>query len=156
MLLFFDAPSIRAAVGSGSLASARVELTLSSVGNNWGSERLVGIHRLEQPSAEYQATWSCALDANVHNRRTDCSGASAWRMGSKDPALQPWLSPPAATALITRGQTGKVSFDVTTDVAALLAGRSAGYRAQRGRAPDLESRSTCCLRRRGGSARRSL
>jgi RHS repeat-associated protein len=127
-LLFFEPSALVAAVGTGSLISARIELTLATPASNWGaSARTIAIHRLKQESAEYQATWNCALDANVNNRQNDCSGASSWAMAATSPAQQPWLSPPTATAPITSGQTGAVSFDVTLDVAAILAGNYAGY-----------------------------
>ena len=126
-LLFFDTPSIASAVGNGTLVSARVELTLSSTGSNWGSGRPIAIHPLKQASSEYQATWNCAHDVNLSNQQPDCSGVSAWSMNSADPAEQPWLSPATATALITSGQAGVVSFDVTADVASVLAGTSAAH-----------------------------
>lgn len=127
-LLFFSPSELSAAVGAGALISARIDLTLSSSGSNWGSSgRLIAIHRLAQSSAEYQATWNCALDANVNNQQADCSGAAAWNMSATDPALSPWQSPASATALIINGQTGVVSFDVTSDVSAILSGSSAGH-----------------------------
>ncbi|HKO91989.1 MAG TPA: DNRLRE domain-containing protein, partial [Polyangiaceae bacterium] len=127
-LLFFGAPEITAAVGDGTLVSARVELDLQATGSNWGSSgRTIAIHRLERASAEAQATWNCALDADISNQQDDCSGTSAWSMGASDPAQQPWRSPPTATALITNGQSGVVGFDVSADVAAVLAGSAAGH-----------------------------
>jgi RHS repeat-associated protein len=127
-LLFFNKPNIIAAVGTGTLISARIELKLSTTGTNWGSSgRPISIHRLKQASAEYQATWNCAQDSNVNNQQADCSGANAWSMSATDPSLQPWLSPATATATITNGQTGTVSFDVTADVAAILSGSFAGH-----------------------------
>jgi len=127
-LLFFNPSSITTAVGSGTLVAARVELALDTTPSNWGpSGRNIAIHRLKQASAEYQATWNCALDANINNLQDDCAGSSAWSMSSTNPALQPWLSPASATRLITNGQVGVVSFDVTADVAAILAGSSAGH-----------------------------
>jgi len=127
-LLFFNPAGITAAVGSGTLVSAHLELSLSTTGTNWGTAgRSIAIHRLKQASAEYQATWNCALDANVNNQQDDCSGAGAWSMNASDSGQQPWLSPATATALITSGLTGVVSFDVTSDVAALLAGSFAGH-----------------------------
>jgi RHS repeat-associated protein len=127
-LLFFEPPSIVAAVGSGTLVSARVVLTVASSGIGWGSSgRPVAIHRLLAASAEYQATWNCALDTNVNNLQADCTGSGIWNMNATSPAQQPWASPASATALIKNGQTGEVTFDVTADVAALLAGSSAGF-----------------------------
>jgi len=127
-LLFIGASEITGAVGNGTLVSAQVELNLQATGSNWGaSGRSIAIHRLERASDEGHATWNCALDADVDNQQDDCSGASAWSMGTADPAQQPWRSPATATALITNGQTGVVRFDVTADVAAVLAGSAAGH-----------------------------
>jgi YD repeat-containing protein len=124
-LLFFDVPALRAAVGSGTLLSARIELTLASVGTNWGSGRSIGIHALRQQSREGGATWSCAIDANVFNQTADCSGATDWNMGSF--SAPPFAASPTATTVITSGQTGVVGFDVTSDVAAIAAGTSPGH-----------------------------
>jgi hypothetical protein len=127
-LLFFTPSSISAAVGSGTLISARIELTLADAASAWGpSGRNIAIHRLKQASAEYQATWNCAIDANVNNLQDDCNGVTAWNMASSNTTVQPWLSPATATRLITSGQTGVVSFDVTSDVAAILAGTYPGH-----------------------------
>lgn len=125
-LLFFNPSNITAAVGSGSLVSAHIELTLAGTPANWSTFGNILIHRLKQPSAEGQATWNCALDSNVSNVQADCSGTGAWAMGATDPALQPWLSPTFTTS-ITNGQTGAIEFEVTTDVAAILAGTDAGH-----------------------------
>jgi hypothetical protein len=48
-LLFFDAADVVSAVGSGTLVSARIELSLLSTQSNWGSGRDIAIHRLERP-----------------------------------------------------------------------------------------------------------
>ncbi len=127
-LLFFDKPAIVAAVGSGSLVSARIELTIFSAASNWGSSgRPISLHRLKQTSAEYQATWACALDANVNNQQADCSGSNVWNMSSNDPAVLPWTSTASATAAITNNQTGVVAFDVSADVTGILNGSWPGY-----------------------------
>jgi hypothetical protein len=120
-LLFFDVAAIRQAVGAGTLISARLDLTIHSAGNNWGSNgRPIALHRLKQPSAEYSATWNCAIDAAVQNQSADCTGSTAWAMGSSDTAAQPWVTAATATATLTNNQVGIVAFDVTADVAAIL------------------------------------
>ena len=48
-------------------------------------------------------------------------------MSSTNPAVQPWLSPATATAQIMNGLTGVVTFNVTADVAAVLAGSWPGH-----------------------------
>lgn len=126
-LLFFDPNAIRAQVGSGTLVSARLELSIASNANNWGPGRSIAVHRLAQASAEYEATWSCARDSNTSNLQPDCSGANVWLMNATSPAQQPWQSPATATTLISNGQGGTIGFDVTTDVAAILSGSYAGH-----------------------------
>ncbi|MEO8184802.1 MAG: hypothetical protein ABI895_38835 [Deltaproteobacteria bacterium] len=119
-LLFFDPPRITAAVGSRTLMAARIELTLASSPSNWGlSGRSIAIHRLKQASAEYQATWNCAQDANINNLQDDLQGPTAGSMNSTV-AAQPWLSPASATRLITNGRrsTARHALARTTPVPA--------------------------------------
>ncbi len=127
-LLFFNADAIRQAVGSGTLLGASLELTIDSAGNDWGSSgRPIAVHRLKQASAEYSATWNCAIDLSIYNSSADCAGDTAWDMSSTDPATQPWLSPETASATITSKETGTVSLELTADVAAILDGSWPGY-----------------------------
>jgi RHS repeat-associated protein len=127
-LVFFAKTAIQQAVGTGTLQSASLELTIDNADNGWGTTgRPITVHRLKQASAEFSATWSCAVDTSVNNSTADCSGATAWNMSSTDPSVQPWLSPATATATILNNQTGTVSFSVTADVAAILAGTWPGH-----------------------------
>jgi hypothetical protein len=125
-LLRFDTVAIRQYVGGGTLESARVELTINLTDNNWGpSGRTINLHRLTQSWTEAGATWYCADDAVPDNGTHDCSGPTAWQMGSA--TSPPWEATPTASAVITNGQTGVVSFSVTADVAATLAGTQTHY-----------------------------
>lgn len=123
-LLFFDTPAIAAAVGSGTLVSARIDLFVAENGGGWSSGRPISIHALRQESSESAATWACAIDANVQNQQADC--ATAWNM-SANGAESPFAPTPTATATITNGTQGVVSFDVTQDVLTILAGTAPGY-----------------------------
>lgn len=151
-LLYFDMPALHAAVGSGTLLSARIELTLSSVSFNWGSGRSIAIHALGQPSAEEGATWSCAIDSNVTNQAANCSGVTAWNMDSLNAA--PFAALPTATEVITNGRSGVVAFDVTSDVAAILAGTSAGHGWLIKKVDENLSGSLQFVSREGGAAPR--
>jgi hypothetical protein len=92
-----------------------LSLQISSNGNNWGaSGRSIAVHRLTHDWTELGATWNCSLDTNTANSSADCSGASAWEMNKPlQPELHPWVETPTATATITNGQSGTVTFDVT-------------------------------------------
>jgi hypothetical protein len=125
-LLRFDTAAVRQYVGAGMLESARVELTINLADNGWGpTGRTVNLHRLTQTWTEGEATWSCAIDADPTNQTHDCSGPTAWQMGSA--TSPPWEATPTASTVITNGQTGVVSFSVTADVAAILAGTQTHY-----------------------------
>jgi hypothetical protein len=123
-LLRWDAQAVAGAVAGGTLVSARIELTITDNGENWGtSGRAIAIHRLTQDWTELGATWNCAVDAIPTNQSPNCSGATAWEMGNPVSA-NPFAPVPTATAIIYNGQGGVVSFDVTSDVAAMLAGQA--------------------------------
>ena len=69
-LVRFDSAAIAAAVGNGSLASARLELYIQSNSNNWSADgRTVDAHALTANWTEPGATWSCAIDSNPANSR---------------------------------------------------------------------------------------
>ena len=125
-LLFFDTEALRAAVGNGTVLSARIDLFIDSNLGGWGSGRAIAIHALRQPSSEAGATWSCAADANIQNQFTDCSGADAWNMSGSAAEL-PYVSTPTATAVIANGTLGVVSFDVTPNVLEIMAGIRPGH-----------------------------
>jgi alpha-tubulin suppressor-like RCC1 family protein len=127
-VLFFDPLAIRRAVSNRSLMSASLRVTIDDVGSNWGNAgRPIAVHRLKQASAEYAATWNCALDANIDNLAADCSGATAWTMNASASSAQPWISPATDTHVMTSNATGVISFDVTADVTAILAGSWPGH-----------------------------
>ncbi len=118
-LVLFDQAAIQAAVGTGTLVSATLELTIRSDKNDdWPpSGGTIDIHRMNQSWAELGATWHCAADSDVTNSQPDCP-ATSWDMAG----APPWEPSVTAQALITNGQTGVVSFEVTQDVAAFLSG----------------------------------
>ncbi|KRT69834.1 MAG: YD repeat-containing protein [candidate division NC10 bacterium CSP1-5] len=117
-LLQFDQAQIAGAVGSGTLVSAKLRLTIVFNGNNWGAVgREVGVHRLTQPWTELGATWNCPDDTNVANHRPDCT---QWDMGEGAP--DPFVPTPTDVVRHRNDQTGVVEWDVTPDVAAFLAG----------------------------------
>ena len=139
-LVQFDQASLHSLVGSGTLVSASLTFTIAQNGDNWGaSGRTISVYRLTSPWTEGNgfdgqgapprrgsgpgATWSCASDAQITNQAKDCSGATEWEMGKpSQPQLHPWVEPATASTLITNGQSGSVSFDVTADVQEFLAG----------------------------------
>ncbi len=120
-LIRFEPQAISAAVGTGTLQSARLELTITLNANNWGtSGRTIDLHRLTRAWTELGATWNCAVDTNPGDSSADCSGPTSWEMGNAGPS--PWAPAPTATTTIRNGQTGVVVLDVTSDVLPLLSG----------------------------------
>ena len=114
VLVRFDPAAISAAVGDGSLDSARLELYVQNNSNNWGTEgRTMDAHRLAANWTESEVTWNCGIDANPSNSSADCT--SQWAGGQ-------FAEEPSDTVLHTNGLTGWVRFDVTADVRAFLSG----------------------------------
>jgi hypothetical protein len=103
----FDQAELLAAVGSGTLLSASLELDIVANSQNWGpSGRTVSAFRITSSWAEGNgfvdqgappdrgtgigATWACALDLDISNQVKDCSGSSEWEMGKpSQPQLRP-------------------------------------------------------------------
>ncbi len=113
-LVQFDQAAIAAAVGTGSLASASLELFIEDNGNNWGSAgRTVDAHRLSEAWTEGGATWNCPVDTNPGNSSPNCP--AQWAGGT-------FAEEPSDTVLHTNGLAGWVRFDVTADVLDFLAG----------------------------------
>jgi len=113
-LVRFDSTAITSAVGSGSVASARLELYIQANGNNWGSDgRTVDVHRLTANWSEPGATWNCGIDTNPANSSADCN--PQWAGGQ-------FADEPSDTVLHTNGLAGWISFDVTADVRSFLSG----------------------------------
>lgn len=122
-LLRWDQQTLTQAVGGGTVTAARLELTIAELADNWSAAgRPVKLHRMTHDWTELGATWNCAVDTAPADHRPSCTGATAWNMD--DSASYPWVATPTATALLKNGQTGLVSFDVTADVQAWLAGQS--------------------------------
>jgi len=120
-LVAFDQAAIAGAVGTGTLTSATLRLTIGRVAENWGpSGRTIDVHRVTVPWTEAGETYNCAIDAIPSNSTKECAGATEWDMGST--TAPPWASPRTAQALVTTATTGTLEFDVTADVRAFLAG----------------------------------
>ncbi|MEP7012840.1 MAG: DNRLRE domain-containing protein [Acidobacteriota bacterium] len=111
----FDAAEIAQTIGQGTLRSASLEL---QVGNSsgWGKTgRMVDAHRLTADWTEAEATWNCGIDTIPTNSQANCT--TQWAGGT-------FQATPTSTVVHTNGQTGTVAFEVTPDVAALVAGTS--------------------------------
>jgi Tol biopolymer transport system component len=139
-LVRFDQSAIQAEIGTGTVISAKLRLTITDNGNNWGNTgRTVDVHRLLKDWAEGNgtdssrgtgsgATWNCAIDSAIQNQATDCTGATAWEMGQpNNPGVHPWYATASGTTNITNNQAGVVEFDVTADVASFVSGSSDNY-----------------------------
>jgi hypothetical protein len=121
-LLRWDQQTLVQAVAVGTLSSARLELTIADLGDNWSAQgRTIELHRMTQAWTELGATWNCAVDTVPGDSKAECTGATAWDMDHS--AAWPFVAETTATALLRNGQTGVVTFDVTADVQAWLAGQ---------------------------------
>jgi N-acetylneuraminic acid mutarotase len=128
-LLRFDQSELQDEIGSGQVLSAKVRLTVADNGANWDTGRWIDLHALEKNWVEGNgteadrgtgqgATWDCAIDNNIANTNTNCSGTSVWNMSNNGPFL------PTATDSfqVTNSTSGVIEFDVTADVQSFLSG----------------------------------
>ncbi|MFC2155967.1 DNRLRE domain-containing protein [Acidobacteriota bacterium] len=134
-LVGFDLSSVQ----TEGLLKAELALTISEEVNNCGTDgRLVYVHRVAVPWEEgngynaretgggvtYRgdgagATWNCGIDADIKNTQPNCD--SQW-----DGAWIGILPATAAPLLVTNNMVGRVSWDVTTDITAVLNGGQTG------------------------------
>lgn len=139
-LVKFDQSELQNAIGSGTVLSAKLKLTITDNGNNWGSTgRTVDLHRMVASWDEGNGTennrgtgngntWNCASDSNIANQSKNCSGSSEWEMAQpNNPSVHPWNAIATDTKTITNNQSGVVEFDVTNDVAAFVSGSNSNY-----------------------------
>ncbi|HEX4966359.1 MAG TPA: DNRLRE domain-containing protein [Thermoanaerobaculia bacterium] len=114
VLVRFDQAAITAAVGSGRLVSASLELFVHSATGSWGSDgRPIEAHMVTAAWTEAGVTWNCAVDANPANNKLDC--ATPWNGGS-------FADDATDSVVQTSAENVWVPFDVTADVAAFLGG----------------------------------
>ncbi len=113
-LVRFNTTEVLQLVSQGTLRSAFLELTLQ-VSSGWGTAgRPIDVHRLTGDWNEAGATWNCGIDSIPTNGAPNC--ATQWAGGT--------FATPTATVVHRNGQLGTVSFDVTSDLAAIVAGGS--------------------------------
>ena len=115
VLVRFDQAAIAGATAGMVLVGATLQLYAESA-SNWGSGREVDVHRVTADWTEAGATWDCPNDTNTSNSLPDCP--LQWAGGTFAPAV-------TAAVTQTNALVGQyVSFDVTADVTAFLAGTS--------------------------------
>lgn len=118
--------AIAGLVGSGTLTSAKLEMTIKSTNSGWPTGGgTIDLYRVLKNWTETGATWNCAIDSNIGNTKKDCSGTTAWAMASGAGSV--WATGRTAQFNVTNGMTGVVSVDVTADVLAFLAGSTSNY-----------------------------
>lgn len=114
VLLSFDPAAISAAVGSGRLVSASLELFVHATNGSWGSAgHPVEAHLVTAGWSEGGATWNCPNDGLPGNGRPDC--AERWDGGT-------FASEASDEILQTREEGRWIRIDVTADVEARLSG----------------------------------
>ncbi len=108
-LVRFDPDALRNAVFPDQVEHARLELTtLGAADLPVGQPSFeLGMHRVTQAWSELGATWNTPSDHGP-----------SWSMGGSP---LPFTAEATNTVTVVRGQTGVVSWDVTADVATLLA-----------------------------------
>ena len=117
-LIRFSPDEVREKVGTGTLTSATLELTIAENPGNWGENgRDLDLHRLNVPFTEFGATWNCASDDNTLNDEAECPSAN-WDM---DDAV-PWSAAVIDSVRLQTGQGGSVTLDVTSEVSEILSG----------------------------------
>lgn len=133
-LVRFDQSALQSSI-SGAVLSAKLRLTITDNGNNWGATgRTVDVYRIIADWAEGNgtensngagsgATWNCAIDSIISNAAKNCSGATEWEMGQpNNPNVHPWVATATDSKTIINNQTGVVEYDVTADVQAFMNG----------------------------------
>lgn len=114
VLVRFDQTAISAAVGSGRLVSASLELFVHSANGSWGPDgRPIEAHLVTAGWTEAGVTWNCAIDTSPANNKPDC--ATRWDGGSFDDDA-------TDSVVETAAEHVWVPFDVTADVATFLGG----------------------------------
>lgn len=139
-LVKFDQDEIETIIGDGTILTAKVQLTITDNGNNWGSfGRPVDIHRLTSDWSEGNgteddrgddngATWNCAIDSLIENQAKNCSGITEWEMGQpNNPSVHPWIESPTDTYNISNEQGGEIEYYVTSDVQEFLDGNEDNF-----------------------------
>jgi hypothetical protein len=134
-LVKFDQSELQNTIGSGTVLSATLQVTITDNSNNWGATgRTVDIHRMVASWDEGNGTensrgtgngntWNCATDSNIANTSKNCSGSNEWEMGQpNNPQVHPWTQTATDTKTITNNQTGVVEYDVTADVTSFMNG----------------------------------
>jgi hypothetical protein len=126
-LIQFDQAAVAATVPPGAaVMSARLEVTIdAALTLPLKAGSTIGAFRMTHAWTESGATFNCAVDANVGNAKADCSGGDAWKMGGSSPSA--WASPATGTVPIVTGETGVLSFDVTSDVKGFLSGALSNF-----------------------------
>ena len=114
------------------VTKATLVLTIAEPASGWGPKgKVVDVHRLTESFTEGDGfvyglrrslqdrgtgsgvTWNCSTDTDITNRRADCD--TRWSGGADA------IEPVTDSIVITNGQTGVVSWEVTVDVQAALA-----------------------------------
>ena len=123
-LVRFDTAAIRTAVGTGTLQSATLQLTISAVSLGWGNSQM-SVNRMTMPWTETGATWLCANDTDnsLFGRfLNNCASQDRWGIEWWSLSPRPFAGTPTATVNVPFGQQGVVSANVTADIQAVVAG----------------------------------
>lgn len=123
-LVKFDSAAIQSAIGTGTLQSASLQLTINAAALSLGGSN-VSVNRMTVPWTEQGATWLCANDTDhstLGRFINNCTTQNRWGIEWWSFSPRPYLEQATATIPVPFGQTGVVSANVTSDVQALLNG----------------------------------
>jgi serine protease len=117
----FSARALRSTVGDRPIASARLEMTLTTPP---AAPVQLEVNGLRKPWQEAKVTWNCAVDSNPANALRDCTPRNQWELGDDVPGVTGFRLPAAALVTVAAGTT-VARIDVTEGVRELV---SAGRR----------------------------
>lgn len=121
VLVAFSQAGIAGVLAGRTVTSATLVLTLKAVSNVASGGVNLDIHRVLRAWTQSGGTWNCAQDSNIGNSVADCP-STGWQMSGS--AQNAFTGTRTAQVHIVNAQTGTISFNVTSDVSAFVAGTS--------------------------------
>ncbi|MEM7152401.1 MAG: DNRLRE domain-containing protein [Myxococcota bacterium] len=111
-LIQFDPADIDAVVGTDSIISATLQLSVAVPAANWpAAGGTLDVHAMTQAWTN-NATWTCPDDTDTSNTSIDCD--PRWQHGQQ--GTPPYDTTATASHDIANGDDGIIEFDVTADV----------------------------------------
>ena len=128
-LVGFDQAQLAALVpANAEMESAILEVTVTGAPAGGAAPR-IDLFRLTQDWSERGATWDCADDQRPLDGREQCAPAQRWNLSAASARRgpNPWAGLATASATVPSPAPATLSFDVSADVAAFLAGSAPNF-----------------------------